>query len=139
MKRCYVAIAMSISLIFGIGSLRAQSDIKHPIDIERENCHNSSATQTTMDMVDCELTAAEKWDQELNKYYKALMSQLNKEQQEHLRQSQRKWIAFRDAEFIFSEKIYSDGSMGGLSDAKTRADFIRSRVLQLKDYLESIQ
>jgi uncharacterized protein YecT (DUF1311 family) len=79
MKRCYVAIVMSISLIFGIGSLRAQSDIKHPIDIERENCHNSSATQTTMDMVDCELTAAEKWDQELNKYYKALMSRLNKE------------------------------------------------------------
>ena len=138
MKRCYFTIAMSISLIFGIGSLRAQSDIKHPIDIEREKCHNSSATQTTLDMIDCEMTAAEKWDQELKYYYKALMNRLNKDQQEFLRQSQRKWIAFRDAEFSFSNNYYIDGTMWKIVDASTRANFIRSRTLQLKEYWESL-
>lgn len=90
-------------------------------------------------MIECGLIAAEKWDTELNYYYKALMIRLNQEQQELLSQSQRKWIAFRDAEFSFSSSYYSDGTMWRIVDASTCTDFIRSRTLQLKEDLDSMQ
>ncbi len=45
-----------------------------------------------------------KWDVALNKAYKALMKRLPEQDKLLLRESQRKWISYRDSEFVFMQK-----------------------------------
>ena len=55
-------------------------------------------------------------DKLLNKYYRELIGILSDEEQVELRESQRKWIEFRDKEYEFYGSYYSamGGSMRGV-------------------------
>jgi len=55
-------------------------------------------------------------DKLLNKYYRELIGILSDEEQVELRESQRKWIEFRDKEYEFYGSYYSamGGSMWGV-------------------------
>lgn len=57
-------------------------------------------------MVNCEITARQEWDVELNKYYKLLMSLLDSAGKEKLKIAQRQWIEFRDKEFEIINELY---------------------------------
>lgn len=115
-----------------------QSEKKHPIDIQRENCHSIDSNQTTVGMTNCEYIAAELWDKQLNEYYNLLMTLLNNEEKEILKDSQLKWIEYRDKELKFSGTFYHNlqGTMWRIVAASRRCDLTRTRALEIKEYID---
>ncbi len=76
-------------------------------------------------------------DKELNKAYKRVMSNLAKKQKQELKNSQKIWIKFRDAEFEFIQNNWTRDNFGSSiygSRGDYRSEIIKNRVLQLLYY-----
>lgn len=79
----------------------------------------------------------EKADTELNKTYEALLRKLPDAQgKEKLKQSQRAWLTFRDAEAAFASDQARGGSMAPTIRYETMTELIKQRIKQLKLPLE---
>lgn len=79
-------------------------------------------------------------DAELNQAYQALLKQLKGEARRALVQSQRQWLAFREAEHRFIDSSFTPqafGSSATLSRADYRASLVKQRVLSLLAYLQN--
>ena len=112
-------------------SLTAQT---HPLDIELDKCmeENPGTTSSTI----CMSEMIDKWDAELNKYYKLLGGNENKA----LRDAQVAWIKFRDNEHAYIEAKYDyDGTMYRQMKVAARLDIVRERALQLKSDYEFLE
>lgn len=110
------------------------------IDSTLTLCLDSAQNQSTHGMLDCIRRAEIQYDKELNYYYKKLMGILNKEEQEKLKKAQIQWLKFRDAEYEFSNLIYTNlqGTMWLLFAATERTEVVKRRVFHLKSYFETI-
>ena len=86
---------------------------KHPIDTDTEACLDKDSS--TAGMITCLDEAIKSWDAELNRVYKALQSELNANAQKELKEAQRQWIKYRDAEFEAIGALYRSiyETMGG--------------------------
>ena len=88
-------------------------------------------------MTNCTNQALLEWDSELNRIYKELQRSLDEEAKSSLRNSQRKWITYKEAEIQSINKIYS--SLQGTMYIPMRANAIlqitKKRTLELKSYL----
>jgi uncharacterized protein YecT (DUF1311 family) len=115
-------------------SFSEESTSKHRIDVWLEQ--NISKDPSTAGMRDAINQAREMWDAEMNKVYNRLMARLSPEQQNALRESQRAWLTFRDAEgkAISSIIASKDGTMWQLAATDEGMQLIRSRVLRLLTY-----
>lgn len=107
---------------------------EHPIDEFEQQCMEKD--YSTAGMVNCTYAARQKWDEDLNKYYKLLQKKLNPEQKIKLRDAQRAWIKFRDAEFENINSFYGelDGTMWFNISATDRMVIVKQRALDLKVY-----
>lgn len=77
-------------------------------------------------------------DKELNTAYSSLIPKLPKDHQEELKNSQKKWLKFRDAEFEFIINNWTRDSFGSsawISRGGYRTTIVRERVMQLLYYL----
>jgi uncharacterized protein YecT (DUF1311 family) len=75
----------------------------------------------------------ERADAELNKIYEALLAKLpDAASKEKLKQSQRAWLAFRDAEAAFSADQARGGSMAPTIRYETIMELTQQRSKQLK-------
>lgn len=96
---------------------------------------------TTVDMIDCSGEAGSRMDNRLNQLYKALMKKLPKSKQELLRDSQRKWLAWRDAELTLSYAL--DPNEGGTAQKVSASSFayemLKRRVEKLEGYLHGLE
>jgi uncharacterized protein YecT (DUF1311 family) len=110
----------------------------HPIDAAYEECMSIDTNQTTYGMMMCAQQAEEAWDKELNKNYKELMALLTPEEQNQLKEAQRKWLAFRDAEFQFSGNLHynMEGTMYRPMAADKEMQIVRARALELRGYID---
>jgi len=117
-----------------------QTDNIHQIDKELQDCLDLEENYTTKGMVDCINSTTTKWDAELNKRYKKLLSLLTVEQKEKLKIAQRKWIEYRDKEIKFSIQIYSDmkGTMWILASAQTNLNLTRQRAIDFENYITDL-
>jgi uncharacterized protein YecT (DUF1311 family) len=118
-------------------------DSKHPIDIETDACMEKDPS--TMGMIECSRLAQEKWDAEMNKYYDMLMDKLDESAKASLRDSQRRWLEFRDAEFKAIDDYYSyiyeqagGGTMYSMMQAGARMQVVRDRALEIISYYQMI-
>jgi uncharacterized protein YecT (DUF1311 family) len=84
--------------IVALPALPALAANPDPIDATLERCLAAPSSQTTAGMVGCAVAATQAWDKRLNEAYKKAMAALDAPSQELLRASQRKWLAFREAE-----------------------------------------
>ena len=79
-------------------------------------------------------------DQELNAAYAKLMAQLNDKAQQNLRESQRQWLKYRNAEFNFIAQNWTRENFGS-SSVISRGDYgtrlIKDRVVTLLQYLKN--
>ena len=93
---------------------------------------------STADQVAAIERAAAEWDALLNRRYRALEAGLPADSGAVLKQSQRAWIHFRDAEFHTLAGIYrqKDGSMFIPMQAIDRMEIVKQRVLELESYLD---
>jgi uncharacterized protein YecT (DUF1311 family) len=79
-------------------------------------------------------------DEELNKAYRLLMSKLPRSQQQALRDSQRMWLAFRDAEVQFIVGNWTRdrfGTSAYISVGDYRSSLVKERVIQLLHYAKN--
>jgi uncharacterized protein YecT (DUF1311 family) len=76
-------------------------------------------------------------DAELDRTYEALLRKLpDAEGKENLKQSQRAWLAFSDAEATFASDQVRGGSMAPTIRYETMTELTHQRIKQLKVHLE---
>lgn len=76
-------------------------------------------------------------DAELNKTYEALLTKLpDAASKQKLKESQRAWLAFRDAEAAFAADQARGGSMAPTIRYETMTELTQQRIKQLKSHLE---
>ncbi len=95
---------------------------------------------STLGMVSATHEATKEYDKLLNKYYKRLKKNLNKEDQEILKQSQRNWIKFRDSELKLNSALVNAYFSGGgtiqqVIAASRVEELTEKRVIELFHYL----
>ena len=112
---------------------------KHHIDSYVEACID--ADSSTAGMMNCTNQGSLLWEKELNTTYVNLMSALPPAEKQALRQAQRQWIAFRDAEFNAIDALYQgkDGTMYLVMRASDRLELVKTRVLQLMSYASLVK
>jgi len=84
----------------------------------------------TMDMVDCMGSEHDRQDARLNQGYKAAMQALEKAQQSQLRDAQRLWIKFRDADCALLGSL-TGGSIDRINSASCFLDMTKQRADEL--------
>jgi uncharacterized protein YecT (DUF1311 family) len=91
---------------------------------------------TTSAQVECAHRAGEAWDGRLNANYARLRDDLPPAGQDALRLAQRRWLAFRDAEFTALDAIYRtrQGSMYYPLRMKARYELVQGRAMELGGY-----
>lgn len=86
----------------------------------------------------CALKVLEHADKELNTAYKALFAKMNQEGKAKLKNAQRAWIQFRDADVTLAEQNSGEGgSLGGLIATNHQIDLTLQRTRELKSFFIS--
>ena len=81
------------------------------IDSDLKKCLAQKSNATTAGMRSCVGTAYEQMDHRLNEVYSACLAKCSAKQKEDLKDAQRKWLAFRDAEIKLRKS--TDPNAGG--------------------------
>jgi uncharacterized protein YecT (DUF1311 family) len=120
-------------------AIAAESELKHPIDIWLQHCNNSNPT--TAGMNTCTAEAINKWDKEMNKVYKELMSRLSEKKKTALKKSQVAWLKYRDEEYNFLDNFYSEfqGTMWSNILMGEKLSILKQRTLTLQFYLQNLK
>jgi uncharacterized protein YecT (DUF1311 family) len=117
-----ICVAALISLLLGPSMLMAQ------------NCGHA---ENTLAIIACHEKRYEKADMELNKVYGDVMRSLPPGGRQKLKEAQRAWLQYRDANLALAIEINKDlRSYGNVVVADYRATIVEKRVLELK-YLMS--
>jgi uncharacterized protein YecT (DUF1311 family) len=118
-------------------SVPASASATDSIDQALDDCLGRSEGGTTMGQVECLSTAYKAWDKELNSVYATLTQKLDVQSRTLLRDAQRKWLAYRDADFVFQGGPWSQdkGTMMHVILNSAAVDRVRSRATALRDYL----
>jgi uncharacterized protein YecT (DUF1311 family) len=95
---------------------------------------------STQGMLLCLKEGYRRWDTELNRVYKELMSKLAPKEQGTLKESQIAWLKQRDETFKLLQIIYAkkDGTMFLTMKAADRVDIVQKRAMELSSYLDVI-
>lgn len=128
------AVLSSLFLLLASGAFAQEAE--GPIDQAFSKCMDKPEAQSTQGMVECIGTAYEAWDRALNEAYGALMESLDPATAQLLKASQKKWIAYRDAEseFLTSFEVTHGGTMMRLVTKEAMVDLVKSRVRELRGY-----
>ncbi len=138
MKKISHHVFLILSTVLATFAFAEESGSKHRIDVWLEQ--NISKDPSTAGMRTATNRAREMWDAEMNKVYNRLLVRLSPEQQSALRESQRAWLTFRDAEgkAISSITASKDGTMWQLAATDEGMQLVRSRVLRLLAYEQAL-
>ena len=133
MKTLLIAALLAALAFPALAQEEATTD---PIDTALQACLDTPDNQSTMGMIACADEAYQAWDKALNEAYAALLDGMDNDSAAKLKEAQRKWIAYRDAEFAFQEGPWTAdlGSLISVTLALARADIVRARVLTLRGY-----
>lgn len=99
-------------------------------------CLDEPQAQSTMDMVACYARETAVWDAMLNARYSALEDELGAESFKALRDTQRKWIAYRDAKCGLPYHFFEGGSIARPIAADCLNVETARRTNELGDYLD---
>jgi uncharacterized protein YecT (DUF1311 family) len=117
----------------GLAVAQPQDEPAHPLDRQLDACveREPSTVGTSV----CLHEAHDAWDAELNRVYARVTAELAPEARRALRDAQRRWIAFRDAELAaLAATLPEDGTMWPMVYADLRMQRVRQRALDLRDY-----
>ncbi len=107
------------------------------IDADLEACLDGE--MSTQGMVECYGAAYEAWDAALNEAYATLMDTLSEEEATALRDAQRAWIRFRDAESAFLASLLTPdrGTIMRITVNAAMTDLVKQRTLALRSLDDS--
>ena len=97
--------------------------------------------ESTAAMVEAEDEGVKLWDKELNRVYGELLRQLPREDKSALKDSQHEWLKFRDRNLKLIQVAYgnAEGTMYHVFAARAALDVVKSRVLDLRGYLDVVE
>ena len=135
-NRVRYSLLLLLVLLPAIAS--AQEPQKHPIDAALDVC--TEKEPHTAGMVRCTDVAYKKWDQELNKNYRSLMSKLKPADKQLLKSAQLSWIAYRDNEFKLIDSIYDkiQGTMYIPMRTVEKMQIVKQRALALASHIDML-
>lgn len=130
-----------LPLLLSAGRLSATEAPAHPIEAELARCLGTAEGSTTFGSLACIDAAHTAWDRELNRVYGELRKRLDVPGRDRLREAQRRWIAWRDAEIEAIGTIYGalDGTMYRVMQADAVLTLIRERARELDNRLETVK
>ena len=99
-------------------------------------CLKLSGNETTQGMVECVDSETKVWDNLLNADYQRVLGAVGTKAAESIRQSERAWIALRDADCGVPYEIYEGGTMARIDGASCVLERTAERVLQLRVWYE---
>jgi len=107
-----------------------------PTGTRLARCLEREANASTAGQTECETKALRDYDRRMNLAYAALLRRLPASAAQSLRQSQRAWITFRDAEDRARTAIHAtrSGTMYVPMEAAAGTILTRDRALQLEGY-----
>ena len=130
-------ICAALLLIICLCGTGLAADRKYPIDKWLDS-QIAKAAGNDPAMAEAVYIAADKWDAEMNKYYKIVMGKLDADGQAKLKGAQRAWLKFRDAELTAAEAVTNvfegGGTMQRLDLNDRRMSLIRARAIDLMEY-----
>jgi uncharacterized protein YecT (DUF1311 family) len=102
--------------------------------IHAQDCANAASQ---MDMNVCADQAYKKTDAELNTVFKQIVGRLKRDRETTglLVTAQKSWLAFRDAQCVFSASGSAQGSVYPMLVTQCRDDLTQKRIGELKAYL----
>ena len=115
-------------LIFGL-SLVSSSCFAQHMNAKDGPCREPS---TTADAYDCFFAASKKADTELNKFYRRVQTVVDGDELVKLREAQRLWIQFRDANCSAEHELYEGGSAGPMVKVACLEAVTRHRTEELQ-------
>ncbi len=126
-------------MLFALVPAIVSAEGEHPVDQQCEACIDRDSS--TAGILKCLDEAYVMWDRELNTVYRNLRKLLGPQQLEALKTSQRAWLRYRDAEFETLELMYRslDGTMWAIAAQDDKVELVKTRVLTLSIYLDSLQ
>ena len=134
-KRIIILWVMAI-LVFLSTSAFAEEAKKqqHPIDQFEADCKEKD--WSTAGMANATYEARLKWAEEISKYYKLLLNELDDENKAKLIESQRAWVKFRDLEIDLINSVYGKmaGTMWIVISACLKCEIVKQRALDLGEY-----
>ena len=134
MSKIWIFVMMAA--LAGCMTLASGQESKDPIDEELNACLSSPSGSSTAGQSECATRAYTAWDTELNRVYQKLMKNLDPASRSMLRNSQREWLAFREAEKKFQAAPWREkgGTLIGVSVNLDNVDALRTRVRALRTY-----
>jgi uncharacterized protein YecT (DUF1311 family) len=101
------------------------------IEIEYAHCIDAAGAMDFA-MAACAYTAEEAWDARMNAAYRKLLDVLDADARDKQREAQRRWVAFRDAEFeAIAARNGTGGTLDGVLIAGERLALVKRRALDL--------
>lgn len=129
----------NISILLFLFYLNFSAQTTNEIDSVLQNCLDGN--ENTAGQRNCLSTAYNAWDKELNKNYVELSKKLPAAAFNTLKESQRNWLKFRDAEFLFINKYYYElkkGTIFYVIGDGNRVQIVKDRALQLAEFNDQI-
>lgn len=102
-------------------------------------CLQDEANQTTAGMVECYGRELAVWDGMLNDNYAALKGDLSSEAMKALRDTQLKWIAYRDAKCEWPYVFFDGGTIASPIGSACMNEATARRANELADYIDRMQ
>ncbi len=99
-------------------------------------CQTIPGNETTLGIAECIQAETQIWDSFLNEQYKlrrAELAEQSPELSDQLRDAQRAWIGFRDAECALAYGIWSDGTIRSIVAANCLLTETAERAVELRD------
>ena len=125
-------------LFFSFVQGHAQTIKEDRIDEEYGKCLQKDTAYANI--CDCAFVAFGKWNKEMDKTYDKLLRNLKKEKDRTaLKAAQRAWVTYKEAEFNTYNNIYNlPGNKWCTLRQDGRIAIVKTRTLQLRQYLESV-
>ena len=133
------AVVCIVGTVLNLGTCLSSSN---PREVPDQSCQQAQATST---MLRCTAEALRRADNELNRWYKAVMSKVDERAKKleaaglespalrsRLIEAQRAWLLFRDKSCAVEESIYGEGSFAPLAKSSCLARTTWARVEDLQ-------
>ena len=131
--RPFVSLICMAASVFAAGAVAQEKP--DPLEAADKACMDNAGS--TAAMSDCADASYKRWDRELNRVYTEIRAKIDKPAQAALKESQQKWLAYRDAENATIGAVYRQmqGTMYVPMRAGDAAEIVKARVKQLRGYL----
>jgi len=111
-------------------------DVIYPLDEFLDRCLAQRNHGSTASQVECTNRARQRWGDEMNRDYRRLAGRLPPKTRASLRDTQRRWLQYRNADQLLIDAVYelTKGTMYAPMQAYSHLRLVRERSLVLKSY-----